>query len=71
MAIDQGLVFFLPNMTWLQPPAYVHQMISNTWFPQAVSVLQNGQYLGKLSLPKGRKPVSEADRQLRGAHYGI
>lgn len=25
---DQGLVFFLPNMTWLQPPAYVHTMVA-------------------------------------------
>ena len=23
---DQGLVFFLPNMTWIQPPGYVHKM---------------------------------------------
>lgn len=25
---DQGMAFFLPNMTWLQPPAHVHAMIS-------------------------------------------
>lgn len=24
---DQGIAFFLPNMTWLQPPGYVHQML--------------------------------------------
>ena len=24
---DQGLSFFLPNMTWLQPPGWVHAMI--------------------------------------------
>lgn len=28
---DQGLSFFLPNMTWLQPPGYVHVMINATW----------------------------------------
>lgn len=33
----QGLSFFLSNMTWLQPPGYVHQMISNTWAPYALS----------------------------------
>jgi hypothetical protein len=27
---DQGGSFWLPNMTWLQPPGYVHAMNSNT-----------------------------------------
>lgn len=27
---DQGLSFFLQNMTWLQPPGYVHKMTSKT-----------------------------------------
>ena len=27
-SFDQGMTFFLPNMTWLQPPAHVHSMIS-------------------------------------------
>eukprot|EP00040_Diaphanoeca_grandis_P021646 m.115536 g.115536 ORF g.115536 m.115536 type:complete len:730 (-) comp28432_c0_seq1:40-2229(-) len=27
---DQGLIFYLPNMTYFQPPAYVHSMISKT-----------------------------------------
>ena len=30
---DQGVSFFLPNMTWLQPPGYVHQMIKDSWQP--------------------------------------
>jgi len=33
---DQGLAFYLPNMTWLQPPAHVHAMISETWQPLAI-----------------------------------
>lgn len=33
---DQGISFFLPNMTWLQPPGYVHVMIANTWAEQTV-----------------------------------
>jgi hypothetical protein len=33
----QGIAFFLPNMTWLQPPGYVHQMISETWAEQALA----------------------------------
>ena len=47
-AYDQGISFFLPNMTWLQPPGYVHQMITQTWgdFGLAVSIdggaLQDG-----------------------------
>merc|ERR1712130_596236 len=38
-AFDQGISFFLPNMTWLQPPGYVHQMISDTWQPLAVQTI--------------------------------
>jgi hypothetical protein len=34
---DQGLTFWLPNMTWIQPPGYVHQMISKTWADQILS----------------------------------
>ena len=36
-ANDQGLSFFLPNMTWLQPPGYVHAMIHESWQPLAVN----------------------------------
>jgi hypothetical protein len=35
---DQGISFFLPNATWLQPPGYVHQMIDQTWQPNALNV---------------------------------
>jgi alpha-N-arabinofuranosidase len=34
---DQGLVFFLPNMTWGQPPFYAHKMIVDTLQPNAVT----------------------------------
>ena len=27
-AFDQGISFFLPNMTWIQPPGYVHKASS-------------------------------------------
>ena len=37
-AWDQGMAFFLPNMTWLQPPGYVHQMISRTWADYGVQL---------------------------------
>jgi hypothetical protein len=33
---NQGISFFLPNMTWYQPPGYVHIMISATWAEQSV-----------------------------------
>lgn len=33
----QGLAFFLPNGTWLQPPGHVHAMISDSWQPLAVN----------------------------------
>ena len=35
---DQGLIFFLPNATWLQPPAWAHAMITQTWQPQALPI---------------------------------
>jgi hypothetical protein len=35
---DQGISFFLPNMTFLQPAGYVHQMIDQTWQPSALKV---------------------------------
>eukprot|EP01046_Picozoa_sp_COSAG06_P003940 COSAG06_NODE_158_length_21760_cov_36.036979_8_plen_300_part_00 len=38
---DQGIIFFLPNMTWGQPPFYSHQMIHQTWQPNAVAVTTN------------------------------
>ena len=36
------MVFFLPNMTWLQPPAHVHQMITSSWLPRALNVSMVG-----------------------------
>ena len=33
---DQGLSFFLPNMTWLQPPGHVHAVLASTWQPHNV-----------------------------------
>lgn len=33
---DQGISFFLPNMTWLQPPGFVHVMVKDTWAPATV-----------------------------------
>lgn len=35
---DQGISFFLPNMTWIQPPGYVHAMIGQTWADQGLNV---------------------------------
>ena len=28
---DQGMAFFLPNGTWLQPPGHVHAMVAETY----------------------------------------
>lgn len=38
---DQGISFFLPNMTWLQPPGYVHAMITATWADLGLAVYDN------------------------------
>ena len=37
-AFDQGISFFLPNMTWIQPPGYVHKMFHETWQPHGLAV---------------------------------
>ena len=41
-AYDQGISFFLPNATWLQPPGYVHQMITQTWGDVGLAVSIDG-----------------------------
>lgn len=35
---DQGLSFFLPNMTFLQPPGVVHSLMSSVWSKNALAV---------------------------------
>ena len=39
---DQGLSFFLPNMTWMQPPGVVHSLFSKYWTPNALRVAVAG-----------------------------
>lgn len=39
---DQGLIFFLPNMTWIQPPGYVHMMVSEAWQPYTLKTKTSG-----------------------------
>jgi len=34
---DQAISFFLPNMTWLQPPGHVHAMITESWQPSVIA----------------------------------
>lgn len=41
-AYDQGITFFLPNMTWLQPPGHVHAMIARAWQPDGVAAVLSG-----------------------------
>ena len=35
---DQGMSFFLPNASFLQPPGLVHMLIDQTWQPNALQV---------------------------------
>ena len=37
-AFHQGMASFLPNMTYLQPPGWVHHMVTSTWQPNALAV---------------------------------
>eukprot|EP00927_Polykrikos_kofoidii_P055382 TRINITY_DN49653_c0_g1_i1.p1 TRINITY_DN49653_c0_g1~~TRINITY_DN49653_c0_g1_i1.p1 ORF type:complete len:705 (-),score=59.15 TRINITY_DN49653_c0_g1_i1:16-2130(-) len=39
---DQGFVFYLPNMTWLQPPGHVHSMLHKMWQPRGLKVTLEG-----------------------------
>merc|ERR1712110_1161923 len=39
---DQGLLFYLPNATWLQPPGHVHRLTAQTRQPLAVEVVAQG-----------------------------
>lgn len=34
---DQAIAFFLPNMTWLQPPGHVHAMVTASWQPRVIA----------------------------------
>ena len=38
IGFTQGMSAFLPNMTFLQPPGYVHAMVHATWQPNALNV---------------------------------
>ena len=39
---DQGLAFFLPNATWLQPPGHVHAIVNQTWQPNNLKLTAAG-----------------------------
>ena len=45
-AFDQGLIFFLPNQTWLQPPAHAHAMITESWCDRVLNI-SYGRALGQ------------------------
>lgn len=55
---DQGLIFFLPNMTWGQPPFYVHKLIKDTWQPNAVNFSLAGTGCGRVDRVHGAEQVS-------------
>jgi hypothetical protein len=66
---DQGLIFFLPNATWLQPPAWAHAMIHDSWQPHALPIevtlannswqhhRQEGASAGGQTIPSGTVAV--------------
>jgi hypothetical protein len=56
-AFDQGISFFLPNMTWLQPPGYVHQMITATQQPNALPIAA-GPYAASAQLSDDGKALT-------------
>jgi hypothetical protein len=51
---DQGISFFLPNMSWLQPPGHVHAMVASTKQPNGHNVsLLNASIGGRRRLRRG------------------
>ena len=56
---DQGAVFFLPNMTYAQPPFYVHTMVRDTWQPNAVRTTVAATATGASSSSSGDVAVSD------------
>lgn len=44
-AFDQGISFFLPNATWLQPPGHVHALFSRFTGPGALAAASSQPHL--------------------------
>ena len=63
---DQGLMFLDPAQAWLQPPAYVTQMISRNRQPQVVAADLSGDTSG-LDVTATRS----ADGATLGEDWGI
>ena len=68
---DQGISFFLPNMTWIQPPGYVHTLMKATW---AETVLASSFAAGNGTFPfaaqrtaDGKSLVLRAVNKLKGS----
>ena len=57
-ALLQGLAFFLPNMTWLQPPGHVHAMISQSWQPLDVNFSLSSSCPASLNVSAGDVAVA-------------
>ena len=55
---DQGMSFFLPNASFLQPPGLVHMMIDQTWQPNALKVEPAGGWGGDGTRPGLPPPKS-------------
>ena len=51
---DQGISFFLANMTWLQPPGHVHTMIKDSWADTTLGFSHAGALPGNLTFSAQR-----------------
>ena len=58
-AFDQGISFFLPNMTWLQPPGHVHAMVAASFQPNALST-RVGYAYAPLQQQQARRVIDDA-----------
>ena len=78
---DQGISFFLANMTWLQPPGHVHVMVKESWAEKTLAFSHAGALPGNLTFTaqqggkglvvravnKGQAPLSFTVRMEAGA----
>jgi hypothetical protein len=67
-ANDQGLSFYLPNGTFLQPAGYVHAMFASSWQPFAVNFSLSGSSCAALNVTAGDISVVASEVGPHGTH---
>jgi hypothetical protein len=64
-SVDQGLISFLPNVTWLQPPAHAHAMIHDSWCDTVLN-MSYGKALGQSAIALLQDPSDRGGKTTNG-----